>query len=386
MSENSGFHIQTVIILAVFALVFGLLYFSNRRHAFSGWIALGFSAATAAYIIDSTRSSTTNIGVVFASTGLFWIFCLVIAKAIHVRCHALFPNILAGLILIFATAAFTWLTFVALDISMRSVLVNVVAGLLLILSLPPLWKAGDRLIDGALFGVIATVAATFIGRVVIVYFLLDLTLTEQSYAQSTYAWIFQFTNGICALALALAVVLLFAAGHDMVLHFHGQSNRDPLTGLLNRRGLKALFKTRPDHAQGAIYVRSIILFDIDHFKRVNDQYGHAAGDKVLQRIAKTVSGLCQEYGQVARTGGEEFAILTHWVPVETAQFLAQNICDSLRFLAHPELGSNQKVTASFGLAILTETDSLDDAMDRADKALYHAKQNGRNQVALAKAA
>lgn len=268
MSENSGFHIQTVIILAIFALVFGLLYFFNRRHGFSGWIALGFSAAMAAYVIDSTRSSTTNIAVVFASTGLFWIFCLVIANAIHVRCDAVFPNILVGLILIFASAAFIWLTFAAPDISMRSVLVNVVAGLLLALSLPPLWKAGDRLIDGALFGVIAAVAATFVVRVMIVYFLLGLTLTEQSYAQSTYAWIFQFTNGICA--LALAVVLLFAAVHDMVLHFYGQSNRDPLAGLLNRRGLKALFKTRPDHAQDAIYIRSIILFDIDHFKRVND--------------------------------------------------------------------------------------------------------------------
>jgi len=384
MSEHSGFDIQTIIILALFALVFGVLYFTNRRHAFSGWIALGYSAALAAYVIDSTRTATTPIGLIFVSTCLFWILCLTIAKAIHVRCHAAFPNILAGLILISASAAFAWLTFVALDISMRSVLVNVVGGLLLALSLPPLWKAGDKLIDGALFGVIATVAATFIGRVMIVYFLLDLTLTEQSYAQSTYAWIFRFTNGISA--LALAVVLLFAAGHEMVLHFYGQSNRDALTGLLNRRGLKALFNARPDRAKGGIYVRSIILFDIDHFKQINDQYGHAAGDKVLQRIAKTASGLCQEYGEVARTGGEEFAILTHWIPVETTQFLAQHICDSFRFIAHPGLDPNHKVTASFRLAVLTDGDSLDDAMDRADKALYHAKQNGRNQVALAKAA
>ena len=89
---------------------------------------------------------------------------------------------------------------------------------------------------------------------------------------------------------------------------------------------------------------------------------------------------------MARTGGEEFAILTRWIPIESAQFLAQHICDSFRFIAHPGLDPNQKVTASFGLAVLTEADSLEDAMGRADKALYHAKQNGRNQVALAKAA
>lgn len=384
MSENSGFHIQTVVILAIFALVFWLIHFFNKRQPFSGWIAVAYSAALAAYIIDSTRSASTNVGFIFVSTGLFWIFSLAVAKAIYVRCEAAFPNVLVGLILSSAMTAFAVLTFVAPDISIRSVLVSVVAAILLSLALPPLWKAGEKVIDGVLFGVIATVAATFIVRIVIVYFLHGLTLTEQSYSQSEYAWIFHFTSGICA--LALAVVLLYAAGLDMVWHFHGQSNRDPLTGLLNRRGLKGSFNASADRRQKKVYVRAIILFDIDHFKRVNDQYGHAVGDKVLQRVAKTASGLCQEQGQVARTGGEEFAILTDWIPLETAQQLAQHICDSLRFIAHPELAPDHKVTASFGLAVLTDADSLHDAMDRADQALYHAKRNGRNQVALAEAA
>jgi len=384
MSENSGFHIQTVVILAIFALVFWLIHFFNKRQPFSGWVAVAYSAALAAYIIDSTRSASTNVGFIFVSTGLFWIFSLAVAKAIYVRCEAAFPHVLVGLILSSAMTAFAVLTFVAPDISIRSVLVSVVAAILLSLALPPLWKAGEKVIDGVLFGVIATVAATFIVRIVIVYSLHGLTLTEQSYSQSEYAWIFHFTSGICA--LALAVVLLYAAGLDMVWHFHGQSNRDPLTGLLNRRGLKGSFNASADRRKKKVYVRAIILFDIDHFKRVNDQYGHAVGDKVLQRVAKTASGLCQEQGQVARTGGEEFAILTDWIPLETAQQLAQHICDSLRFIAHPELAPDHKVTASFGLAVLTDADSLHDAMDRADQALYHAKRNGRNQVALAEAA
>ena len=383
MSENSGFHIQTAIILVLFALVFGILYFSNRRHPFSGWIAIGYIAAFAGYLIDSNRTSSTSIGMIFLSVSLFWIFCLAIAKAIYVRCNAVFPNILAMLIVASSIVSFILLTFVAPDISIRSVLVNVVAGILLALSLPPLWRAGEELIDKALFGVIAAVSATFIARVMIVHILLDVTLTEQTYSQSTYVWIFHFTSGICG--LALAVVLLFAAGYEMVLHFHTQSNLDPLTGMLNRRGLKGLFNSRPAQNQGAAYTRSIIIFDIDYFKQVNDRYGHLAGDKILQRIANTALDLCQDYGQVARTG-EEFAILTNWIPVETAQFLAQHVCDSLRLVVHPELEPNQQVTASFGLAVLTDADSFHHAMDRADKALYHAKGNGRNQVALAKAA
>tara|TARA_R110002033_G_scaffold8636_7_gene29481 strand:- start:1003 stop:2157 length:1155 start_codon:yes stop_codon:yes gene_type:complete len=384
MSENSGFHIQTVLILAIFALVFWLIHFFNKRQPFPGWVAVAYSAALAAYVIDSTRHESTNIGFIYASTSLFWIFSLAISKAIYVRCNAAFPNILVGLILSSAITAFAVLTFVATDISIRSVLVSVVAAILLALALPPLWKAGGKVIDRALFGVVATVAVIFIVRILFVYSLHGLTLTEQSYSQSEYAWILHFTSGICA--LALAVVLLYAAGLDMVWHYHGQSNRDPLTNLLNRRGLKGLYNAAGNQDRNEDYTRVLILFDIDHFKRVNDQYGHTAGDKVLQRVAKTASGLCLEQGQVARTGGEEFAILTDWLPLETAEILAQHICDSLRFVAHPELAADHKITASFGLVVLTDSDSLSDAMDRADQALYQAKRNGRNQVALAQAA
>jgi len=370
--------------MALFALVFGVIYFSVKRQKFSGWVAIAYIAAFIAYILASVRTPSTSMGLIFLSTAMFWIFCLAIAKAIYVRCNATFPIIATGLVLTIATAGFIWLSVVAPDISSRAVLVNVAAGFFLALSLWPLWVTGKKLIDGALFGVIATVAITFILRVVIINGLLGYVLTEQGYTQSTYVWIFQLTNGIAALSLAM--VMLFAAGHDMVLHFHGQSSRDPLTDLLNRRGLQGQFNARRTRNQDVIYARSIILFDIDHFKKINDQFGHPAGDKVLQRIAKAAAGLAKEYGEVARTGGEEFAILTRWIPVEEAQLLAQNICDSLRFVAHPELAPNQKVTASFGVAILSDSDSLDDAMDRADKALYHAKHNGRNQVALAKAA
>jgi len=384
MSGYSDFHIMTAIILALFTLVFGLLYYTARRQKFTAWIALAYLAGLIAYLLDSTRTSATPMAIIVIAVTMFWIFSLAIAKAIYVRCNANFPVVAAGLVLVSATPGLLWLSFVEPDIFARSMLANAVAGLFLSFSLYPLWKTGKERIDGALFGVIAAVAATFVVRVAIFYILLGQTLAEQSHAQSTYVWLFQLTNGIAALALAM--VLLFAAGHDMVQHFYGQSSRDPLTGLLNRRGLKGLFKAQREQSHGAIFVRSIILFDIDHFKLVNDEFGHAAGDQVLQRIAKTALSMCQEYGEVARTGGEEFAILTRWIPVETSQFLAQHICESLRFLAHPELGPSQKVTASFGLAVLTETDSLDDGMRRADKALYHAKQNGRNQVALAKAA
>lgn len=384
MFDNPSFHIQTAVILAIFSLAFGILYFVNNRQSFSGWISAAYGCALVGYLIDSLRTPSTPVAFVFCSTALFWLFCLGVVKAIHIRRNEAFPKIKALLVFALGWACFSLLTWTATDITLRSIVVNVIAGMLLALALPPLWKGRRELVDGTLLYVIAAVAATFIIRVIIIYYLLGHTLTAAGYAGSTYAWMFHFSSAMCA--LALAVVLILAAGHDTVQHFHTKSNLDPMTGLLNRRGLENTFRARKIREQGVVYVRSIIMFDVDHFKQINDSYGHAVGDKVLQRIAKVTVDLCEDHGHVARTGGEEFAILTKWMPLEKAQSLTQEICDSLAMVVHPELGKDKSVTASFGLAILSDTDPLFVAMDRADKAMYRAKRNGRNQVAEAKAA
>ena len=289
MFDNPRFHIQTAVILAIFSLAFGILYFVNNRQSFSGWISAAYGCALVGYLIDSLRTPSTPVAFVFCSTALFWLFCLGVVKAIHIRRNEAFPKIKALLVFALGWACFSLLTWTATDITLRSIVVNVIAGMLLALALPPLWKGRRELVDGTLLYVIAAVAATFIIRVIIIYYLLGHTLTAAGYAGSTYAWMFHFSSAMCA--LALAVVLILAAGHDTVQHFHTKSNLDPMTGLLNRRGLENTFRARKIREQGVVYVRSIIMFDVDHFEQINDSYGHAVGDKDLQRIAKVTVDL-----------------------------------------------------------------------------------------------
>jgi diguanylate cyclase (GGDEF)-like protein len=122
---------------------------------------------------------------------------------------------------------------------------------------------------------------------------------------------------------------------------------------------------------------SLILFDIDHFKSVNDTYGHSAGDNVLKRLAKRVQANIRETDIFARWGGEEFVILAPGLFIMEAVQFAEKLRRNIEEL---DFTKPQKITLSFGVAAFKKGDSSTILINRADEALYRAKENGRNQV------
>ncbi len=158
-----------------------------------------------------------------------------------------------------------------------------------------------------------------------------------------------------------------------------EAHTDALTGLSNRRAfdkcLDALFQAC--HEEGNSFV--LALVDVDHFKAINDSYGHPAGDIVLQRIASTLEGGCGNASMVARHGGDEFAILIV-APVEVAAARFNQLCK--RIAGRPiEVGHTTiEVTISVGLSRCNTELSVGAVVRQADKALYLAKKRGRNQV------
>ncbi|MGC1328770.1 MULTISPECIES: GGDEF domain-containing protein [unclassified Pseudomonas] len=156
---------------------------------------------------------------------------------------------------------------------------------------------------------------------------------------------------------------------------------DELTGLYNRRHFLGL-AGRELLSMGGGSQHGLALIDLDHFKRINDVHGHAAGDQVLQMFAQ-VAGACLREGDVlARYGGEEFVLL---LPEATTERL-ELCCERLRLaFATAELEGLEVpgLSLSVGMTLLLEGDDLDDALHRADQALYRAKRNGRNQCAAA---
>ncbi|WP_185236532.1 GGDEF domain-containing protein [Teredinibacter franksiae] len=153
---------------------------------------------------------------------------------------------------------------------------------------------------------------------------------------------------------------------------------DQLTGLINRIGIRdALFENLKSW-QDKRTPFSLILIDVDHFKKVNDHYGHAVGDEVLIAIAALLRGNTRRSDCPARWGGEEFLLLCQDCDLYRAQMVAEIL---RRKLEDAEIHPDLKVTASFGVASMTKPDP-DDLFKRADQALYEAKTQGRNRVCV----
>ncbi|MEW5848212.1 MAG: sensor domain-containing diguanylate cyclase [Myxococcota bacterium] len=152
---------------------------------------------------------------------------------------------------------------------------------------------------------------------------------------------------------------------------------DPLTGALNRRGLDLVF---PDTRTGPT---SVVLVDVDHFKRINDQHGHAVGDEVLRRVAHLLSTVLRAGDSVARWGGEEFLLVLPGVELARAHRVAERARAILQ--KSPLLIGEQTIgmTASFGVAEQGGDETRDALIARADQAMYAAKQGGRNRVCAA---
>ncbi|WP_187275970.1 sensor domain-containing diguanylate cyclase [Parahaliea aestuarii] len=157
---------------------------------------------------------------------------------------------------------------------------------------------------------------------------------------------------------------------------------DPLTGLLNRRGfiaeagseIRRVFRTRRSF--------SVVLTDIDHFKSVNDRYGHATGDHVLSRVASLLSDEIRDVDKLARWGGEEFILLLPETEPEGAAVLAGKLRERIAGNLFEYDGQRLGVTMTFGVSEFRRGESLESCIARADAALYRGKGEGRDRVVL----
>jgi len=155
------------------------------------------------------------------------------------------------------------------------------------------------------------------------------------------------------------------------------SQEDPLTGLNNRRRINELLEIEIQRATRYNTMFSVILVDIDHFKDVNDQFGHQIGDEVLTRIAEIIRSSVRATDLTGRWGGEEFVIISPGTEIDGSLSLAEKIRTRLESTALGEIGQK---TASFGVTTFSDGDSIEKIIARADIGLYAAKQGGRNRV------
>lgn len=158
------------------------------------------------------------------------------------------------------------------------------------------------------------------------------------------------------------------------------SSTDMLTGLLNRRALQAALEAEKSQFLRHSYPFSLIMLDLDRFKRINDRYGHATGDELLVRIAQLLKSEVRQQDLVSRWGGEEFLILLPQTNHPQAMVVAEKLRHAIESLDLTGIGVAGSITASFGVQCISGLDPAVDLVSATDRDLYQAKRQGRNRV------
>lgn len=232
--------------------------------------------------------------------------------------------------------------------------------------------------DRALFAAATLVALDNLVRGSTVPFTLG---ASDDFFSSNYAFLMQALASIFGLFLALSALATQVV--DLLARYRREAMIDPLSGLFNRRGFdEAVAALGPLHAGSG----SLILCDIDHFKAVNDEYGHALGDRVIAALARLLAKAVPSDAIVARFGGEEFVLFLPGADAARAAEIANAVRERFASEIGPRLGLARPVTASFGLSAVQGSDgSIQDSIVKADQALYEAKAHGRNRVCIRRA-
>lgn len=226
----------------------------------------------------------------------------------------------------------------------------------------------------------AMVASTF---ALVQLFAAGAGLMQGAEHDAYYLGIYSTINFICMPAafagLGMFTILILAS--DMSETLKIQATTDQLTGLLNRRGFETHANLALSRSRRYGYELSLVVTDIDHFKKINDTHSHRAGDQALRFFADTLKKAMRLEDITCRLGGEEFVLLLPNTNRKEAIILANRIKAMLSQAKMPNDLQDITMSASFGVTTLAATDkSIGDTLHRADKALYLAKQNGRDRA------
>ncbi|RZL09320.1 MAG: GGDEF domain-containing protein [Rubrivivax sp.] len=196
-------------------------------------------------------------------------------------------------------------------------------------------------------------------------------------------WLSLWRNAIFYIgwaAILTLILLLFSRLDALHLQLDKLSHTDVLTGLANRRYFLERMASERRRQKRTLLPSCLILLDVDHFKRINDRYGHHAGDEVLRRLAQVlIEGLRVPTDQPARIGGEEFAVLLPDTTLMAAETVCKRIAEALRQHEFHLKGERFHLTVSMGV-VECRGDDCQAALKQADRNLYRAKQQGRDQA------
>ncbi len=362
----------------LFAIAFFLLWL-NRRERYVAYAAGAYTASALAFLIQDVgpvlpmelQRLPANLG--FLATGVLFAAAIIKRYALPVPWRTM------GVTVAVSITVFLWFLLGQPDIAARILSISIGAGIIAAMVVRALWPIDKPyLIDRVLFWVAALSALNLIIRPIVLLSLVGGFDNYVGFQQSVYWTTVQFSQAMVSIVAAIS--LMVAVAIDQISELRRQVDDDNLSGLLNRRGFEAQAGAALRRCIDEDRPVALMIADLDHFKSINDNHGHAVGDAIIAAFGAHVR-LIGPPGMIAgRIGGEEFALLVPGAGIEAARQLAEAVRKGLAAACADRIPARLCPTTSIGIAIGAPGTSLSALMADADQALYEAKRTGRNRV------
>ena len=363
----------TLILAAAFAGLW--LRMRNARHVLA--FACAYTIVGFAFLVFHYFASPENVLAMVSVHVSYSVAGIIMFWGLYKRAGMHAP------VRLFAAIQVITLIFIATSIAeddMRPWLysVNVGHGLVFALAARDLMQGGIRnSIDKVIIWILAVCSAMFLARPVM-SIMITQRMTVEVYKSSDYYALLMVFVGVLTLSLAMAMVA--AVLQDQMSIVREDSENDHLTGLKLRRPFEQAAMDMIDKGGRQNTPVSMIVADIDHFKQVNDIWGHQAGDRAIVAFGELIQKMVRACDVCGRIGGEEFCIMIWDCEIEPAERLAERIREAFASLPHEGINGDVRLTASFGVATGRSMEGFGKLFARADTSLYQAKHAGRNRV------
>lgn len=392
MTSPADIYLYTGPVVAViFAVAFlgAWLFQRSRRYILLFTAAfLSFAMASLSQMLGIPPDTGANT---LVSGALYTLAILFLIEGVWVRLRVKEGEVLLICIAATLMALKYYFFYIQRDLVMRIYVQHFGFGLMFLVAAVAIARAGPHKgLDRLIFWLVLIFGLHFFPRTILtmsasqeLYSMdgskpgFDMKVAGPIFRHSPFWQVLNFTLLISTFLISLT--LLGAVVGDIIEELRREGAVDPLTGIANRRGFLTQAKSAVAQSPDAM---SVVYCDVDHFKSINDTFGHGAGDRVLAEFARLLEAEARTRDVVARLGGEEFVILLRNTDGTGAARFAERLRQDIERTRFAGLPDPVTVTASFGVAQWRGGEDILDVMQRADRMLYAAKRNGRNRVAV----
>ncbi|MDE1158573.1 MAG: GGDEF domain-containing protein [Neorhizobium sp.] len=368
------------VVAMSFSVVFVVVSTRSRSRRAALWFAAGFGVAS--------LSALCELAVAFTAAPMFFALCAFATVLTGMLLLRIGLGEMYGLRISWWAAALFLLASIAMSIAiydlprgtpLQAFAYQTPFAWITMVSAIAVLSSARRLVIDRVLGILMLVTGVHFFAKASLAVIFGAGQVAKDYVGTHYALISQSMTGV--LMVAVGLTLLSVLVLEIMAEERSSSETDALSGLANRRGFDRQVKAA--FSRSNVDRHAVILCDLDHFKSINDTYGHHAGDAVIRAFADTISHSAPGGAILARIGGEEFAICLGNMPLDVAVLFAQTLRAATAAMIVPGMPATFRVTASFGVAPFTSIEDFEAVIRSADAALYAAKRGGRNRVQAA---